>query len=253
MINWANGITGSSTDRSLGFLTTGSFSSPASIVYAFTNNTGSTVTSLALTWNYEKLRSGSRAFDWTFFHGSSSSPTTAATSGNQSYAADANNTVISNPPLSTAKSVSLTGLSIANGTTYYLRWTYTGVGGSTNAQGLAIDDFSITATGATAPAAPTITGITPGDQQLSVAFTAGADGGSAITNYKYSTDNGATFIARSPASTASPLVISGLTNATAYDVKLLAVNAAGDGAASTAVSGTPAAPATPPITASGSL
>lgn len=249
VINWANGVTASSTDRSLGFLTTGSFTTPTSIVYAFTNNTGSTVTSLALSWNYEKLRSGSRAFDWTFFHGSSSSPTTAATSGNQSYGADANNTVISNPPLSTSKSVSLTGLSIANGTTYYLRWTYTGVGGTSNAQGLAIDDFSITATGATAPAAPTITGITPGDQQLSVAFTAGADGGSAITNYKYSTDGGSSFTAVSPAATTSPILITGLTNGTAYNVQIKAVNAIGDGTATASTSGTPrTTPSAPTIT-----
>ncbi len=144
VINWANGVTASSTDRALGFLTTGSFTSPRSIIFAFTNNTGSTVTSIDLSWNYEKFRSGSRAFDWTFFHGSTSTASTAQTSGDQAYAADANNNVISNPPTSTAKSFSITGLSITNGSTYYLRWTYTGNGGSSNAQGLGIDDLSIT-------------------------------------------------------------------------------------------------------------
>lgn len=250
VINWANGVTASSTDRSLGFLTTGSFTNPTSIVYAFTNNTGSTVTSLSLSWSYEKLRSGTRAFDWTFFHGSSSSPATAASAGNQSYAADANNTVIFNPPSSIAKSVSITGLSIASGATYYLRWTYAGVGGSSNAQGLAIDDFSITALGATAPAAPTITGITPGDQHLSVAFTAGSDGGSAITNYKYSTDGGTSFTALSPAATTSPILITGLTNGTTYNVQLRAVNAIGDGTATASTQGTPrTVPSAPTITA----
>jgi hypothetical protein len=144
-INWANGITGSSTERSLGLLTTGSYTSPKSIIYAFTNNTGATITSIDLLWNYEKSRSGSRAFAWTFFHGSTSTAATAATAGDQSYAADANNTVIYNPPLSIPKSVTISSLSIANGTTYYIRWTYTGSGGSSNSQGLSIDDFSITA------------------------------------------------------------------------------------------------------------
>lgn len=143
-VNWANGVTGSSTERALGFLSSSGYTSPRSIIYAFTNNTGNTITSIDLAWNYEKYRSGSRAFDWTFFHGSTSTATTAETSGNQSYAADANNTTVSNPPLSISKSFSITGLSIANGSTYYLRWTYTGVGGSTNGQGLGIDDFSIT-------------------------------------------------------------------------------------------------------------
>ncbi|NBT49674.1 MAG: hypothetical protein EBT07_18045, partial [Actinobacteria bacterium] len=58
---------------------------------------------------------------------------------------------------------------------------------------------------ATAPAAPTINSITPGNGSLSVAFTAGSDGGSAITNYKYSTDGGSTFTAVSPAATTSPI------------------------------------------------
>ena len=143
-INWANGVTGSATDRSMGFLTTGTYTSPRSIIYAFTNNTGSTVTSLNISWNYEKSRSGSRQFDWTFFHGNTSTASTANTSGDLSYSADANNTVISNPPAQTSKSFTISGLSIANGTTYYIRWTYTGLAGSTNSQGLSIDDFSIT-------------------------------------------------------------------------------------------------------------
>ena len=142
-INWADGVTGSATDRALGFLSTGSYASPRSILVAFKNNTGATITNLTIDWKYEKYRSGTRAFDWTFFHGDTSTPSTAATDGNQSYAADANNTVVYSPSSDIAKAVILSGLSIADGTTYYLRWTYTGVGGSTNSQGLGIDDLSI--------------------------------------------------------------------------------------------------------------
>ena len=101
-VNWANGITASSTDRALGFLNSGSFSSPRSIVYAFTNNTGSGISSLSVSWNIEKYRSGTRAFEWTFFHGATATAPTAATAGNQSYASDANSSTVSNPPLSTA-------------------------------------------------------------------------------------------------------------------------------------------------------
>jgi hypothetical protein len=92
-------------------------------------------------------------------------------------------------------------------------------------------------------AAPTITSITASSAALSVAFTAPTvNGGAPISNYKYSLDNGATWITRSPASTSSPLVITGLTNGTSYQVKLLAVNSQGDGAASSATTGTPVAP-----------
>jgi uncharacterized repeat protein (TIGR02543 family) len=142
--NFANGITASSTDRAVGFLTSSSYSSPRSLVYRFTNNTGRTVTSITLSWNYEKYRSGSRAFAWTFFHGSFDNPSTAAISGDQSYGADAVNTTVYNPPQSVSKSVTITGLNIPNGTQYGFRWTCTGNGGSNNGQALGIDDFSIT-------------------------------------------------------------------------------------------------------------
>lgn len=164
---------------------------------------------------------------------------------NYKYSTDGGTSFTAVSPDSTTSPILITGLT--NGTAYNVQIK------AVNAIGDGAATASTSGTPRTIPAAPTITSITPGNELLSVAFTAGADGGSAITNYKYSTDNGATFITRSPASTASPLVISGLTNATAYNVKLLAVNAAGDGAESTAVSGTPEAPVTPTITASGSL
>ena len=91
------------------------------------------------------------------------------------------------------------------------------------------------------PAAPTITSITPSSGTLSVAFTAGATNGSAISNYQYSTNNGADWTTRSPIATTSPISISGLTNGTAYNVRIRAVNGAGSGDSSTAVSATPSA------------
>ena len=102
---------------------------------------------------------------------------------------------------------------------------------------------------AAAPAAPTIDTISTGDGTLTVAFTAGADGGSAITNYKYSTD-GTNYIALSPASTVSPFTITGLTNETSYPVTIKAVNSVGDSAASNAITATPATTTTTTTTTS---
>lgn len=83
----------------------------------------------------------------------------------------------------------------------------------------------------TTPDAPTALVATAGDGQISLAFKTAATGGSAITNYKYSTDGGSIFTICSPAQTASPIVISGLSDGD-YTVMLKAVNANGDGAAS---------------------
>ena len=95
---------------------------------------------------------------------------------------------------------------------------------------------------AQAPGEPTnlvATGINTGGM---IQFTAPAsNGGSAITNYEYSTDNGANWVTPSPAVTSSPLIISsGLTNCTTYQVKIRAVNAAGAGNASAAAQLIPA-------------
>ena len=127
------------------------------------------------------------------------------------------------------------GITGTGGTTYTLTFSRTGLTSAT--QSIMPSDGPVAT-----PAAPTITSITAGSTQLSVAFTAPKNtGGSALTNYEYSTDSGGTWVTPSPAATASPLVITGLTNGTTYTVKLRAVNAVGSGAASTGSTGTPVA------------
>jgi len=91
------------------------------------------------------------------------------------------------------------------------------------------------------PGAPTIDSITATSGQLSVNFTVGTTNGSSITNYEFSTNNGSNWTTRSPAATTSPIVIAGLTNGQTYPVRIRAVNGAGSGDSSTAVSGTPTA------------
>ena len=93
------------------------------------------------------------------------------------------------------------------------------------------------------PSAPTISSVTAANGSLTVAFTAGAAGGSAITNYKYSID-GTNYVALNPAATTSPFTISGLTNGTSYSVSIKAVNEIGDSVASNAVAGIPVATTT---------
>lgn len=118
--------------------------------------------------------------------------------------------------------------------------TITGNPGSYSFTGTAYNGFGTSPSAETVsqnltsvPQAPTIGTATAGDASISLTFTAGASGGTAITNYKYSTD-GTTYTALSPASTSSPLTIPGLTNGTSYTVRLKAVNANGDSLASSA-------------------
>ncbi|MEY4572117.1 MAG: hypothetical protein RLZ10_1343, partial [Bacteroidota bacterium] len=147
---------------------------------------------------------------------------------------------------------------LTNGTSYNVQIR------AVNAVGDGTATASTAATPRTTPSAPTITSITPGNQQLSVVFTAGSDGGSAITTYKYSTDGGINWQTRATGTTASPLLIStlstdgttALTNGVSYDIQIRAVNAAGDGTATGTTQGTPAAPVLPtlnPVTLASAL
>lgn len=97
--------------------------------------------------------------------------------------------------------------------------------------------------------APTAVVVTSGNASLSVAFTAPtpANDRSAITQYQYSTDNGATW---SAGGTTSPISITGLTNGTTYQIKVRAVNGAGEGTASSTFTGN-SKPATTPSAPTG--
>lgn len=101
-----------------------------------------------------------------------------------------------------------------------------------------------------APDAPTITSVAAGNGTATVNFRAGWNGGSAITNYVYSVDNGASWFGRSPASAASPLVIGGLRNGVAYQVRIRATNGTffslGASPASNMIAVTPKSPLSTP-------
>ena len=98
------------------------------------------------------------------------------------------------------------------------------------------------------PNLPTSLSATAGYIQLSVSFTSpSSTGGSSITSYKYSTDNGTTWKSRTDSgTTSSPIVITKLSSAdtnltagTTYTVMILAINSNGDGDASEAIAATP--------------
>jgi hypothetical protein len=88
---------------------------------------------------------------------------------------------------------------------------------------------------ATAPAAPTLNSVSDGDRRVTVAFTAGANNGAAITDYEYSLNGGSY---TSAGTTISPFTITGLSGRTAYSVSIKARNSIGLSTASSSLSAT---------------
>jgi len=145
-----------SSERAFGTLHgsgTNTFSSM--IGAAFTNSTGGTISSLTVNYTGEQWRYGGGAgpdkLDFQFSTNATSlttgtwtdvdnldfsSPVTSGTTGGRNGNQAANRT---------AKSFTITGLNIAPGATYRIRWTDFDLGGSSVADdGLGIDDLSIT-------------------------------------------------------------------------------------------------------------
>ena len=148
---------GLGSDRALGSLQSSNLLSTFGA--CFTNNTGQTITSLDITFTGEQWRLGTvgRAdrldFQYStdatslttgaWFHVDAldfASPLTTGSVGALDGDAAANRTLVQG---------SITGLSIANGATVFIRWTDFNASGTDD--GLAIDDFSLTPKGGTAP------------------------------------------------------------------------------------------------------
>lgn len=138
-----------------------------------------------------------------------------------------------------------------------------GGGGGGSSFGPAGAAFAAAATGpqvkvsyqAVVPAAPTGVTAVRGNTQASVSWTApGNDGGEPVTGYTVSAQGGGTTVAQTVTNpSATSTVIGGLTNGTAYNVTVAAVNGVGTGPAA-AFSGNPVTPtaSAPLITSSNS-
>jgi len=137
---------------------------------------------------------------------------------------------------STSTSATVTGLT--NGTSYSFRVS------AVNSAGTASASSSVTVTAGALPGAPTTVRVLAGARQISASWTAPANnGGSDISDYvvQYCTGGSCTTFSDGTSTTTSA-VITGLTNGTAYTVKVAAVTAVGQGDYSTAsASATPSA------------
>lgn len=117
--------------------------------------------------------------------------------------------------------------------------TYSVVLRAVNKNGAGPSSSTVIFTTPDIPDAPTNLSVIPGDSEVYVYFTEPSDGGSEITNYEYSLDDGLTWSLFSPPVTESPVTINSLSNGTIYTIRLTAVNAVGPSNNSDSVSVAP--------------
>lgn len=145
--NWGNGT--STSDRAIGFMTSGSYGSPNSIMADFTNNTGSTISSLELSYDYERYRINTAAASVSFYYSLDGSTWTLASAGNSGAFTTGSSSYTFSGGTVVSKSFTLTGLSIASGSDFYLRWSFETTG--SNSQGIGLDNLSVSASAVPEP------------------------------------------------------------------------------------------------------
>ncbi|MFY7884541.1 MAG: choice-of-anchor D domain-containing protein, partial [Dolichospermum sp.] len=138
--NWGNSIT--TTDRAVGFMTSGGYASPNSLMVHFVNNIGSQINDLQLAFDYERYRVNSSACAITFFTSTDGTTWTARTAGDSGAFSTGTNAYTFNGGTVVNRSFTLSGVNIPNGGNLYLRWNFNTTGG--NSQGVGLDNFSMT-------------------------------------------------------------------------------------------------------------
>jgi predicted extracellular nuclease len=170
---YSYGATGS-TDRALGGLRSGTLIPVFGA--KFTNNTGSTITSLDISYAGEQWRLGTASrtdrIDFQISTNATDLSTGTYTDADALDFTTPNTTTIGAKDGNTAGnrtvvSSSISNLSIANGATFFIRWT--DIDASSADDGLAVDDFSITAQGGPAvDNPPTVTSTVPADNATNI-------------------------------------------------------------------------------------
>jgi Secretion system C-terminal sorting domain len=147
--NWGS----TAAERSVGAMTSGSFTSPNSLMCWFQNGNTSAITQLAISYQGERYRTNTAAASVEFYYSVDGSNWTAVAGGNisaASFPTGASAYNFASPLIVSVTSFNITSLNISAGTSFYLRWNFTNTG-STNSQGIGIDDVSVTATFGTLP------------------------------------------------------------------------------------------------------
>lgn len=142
--NWGS----SATERAVGAMTSGGFASPNNIM-AFFRNTNATdnITQLTIDYNAERYRINTASSSIQFFYSLNGSTWISVTAGDiaaASFPTGASSYTMATPLVVSKTGITISSLSIAPNSDFYLRWNINTTG--SNSQGIGIDDVSVTAT-----------------------------------------------------------------------------------------------------------
>ncbi|MDH7516433.1 MAG: Calx-beta domain-containing protein [Bacteroidota bacterium] len=154
--NYGAGDPATATDRALGFIASSSGTKSGNIYAYFRNETGTPITSLTISYTVEKYRGGTNSAGFAFGLSYSTDGSTWVSAGSAFltvFTPDASNSGYSPAPGQTVPVSGALVVTIPDSGDFYLAWNYSVASGTTtsNAQGLGIDDVSVTATTSSGP------------------------------------------------------------------------------------------------------
>jgi hypothetical protein len=151
------GTSAALTENAYGAMTSGGFASPNHLMVAYTNNTGSAISSVAISANVERYRRNTAAASVQAQYSTNGTSWTNFSAGTPLVTLATGSSVYGFPQSTSPLSSSLT-ISIASGSTIYFNFNIVTTG--SNSQGVGIDDFTFTPTFTLV--APTITSLLTG-------------------------------------------------------------------------------------------
>lgn len=146
--NWGS----SSSERSVGVMTSGSFASPNSLMALYKNTSANSLTSLSVSYIGERYRRNTSSASIQFYYSRDGSTWTAAASGDiaaSSFPTGSSSYTFTGGTVVRVSSFTISSLSVAPNDSIYLRWAFTT--NSSNSQGIGIDSVSVTAAFSTTP------------------------------------------------------------------------------------------------------
>jgi hypothetical protein len=150
--NFGDGVANSATNRSVGFLSSGTETRSGNLFAHFNNSGASPIVNLSISYNIKKFRDGENPIGFTiqlYYSADGVNWISLGDNFKTSFVADASNAGFASAPGVTIPVTNNFNLPNSRTTNdnFYLAWNYSVTSGSTstNAQALSIDDVSVTA------------------------------------------------------------------------------------------------------------
>lgn len=141
--NWGS----TTTERAAGVMTSGNYASPNSLMSFYTNGGTTNITSITVAYDAERYRVNTAEASIQFYYSLNGTSWTAVTAGDiaaASFPTGASSYTFASPLTINKTGITISSLSIAPGSNFYLRWNINTTG--SNSQGIGIDNVNVTAT-----------------------------------------------------------------------------------------------------------